>query len=122
MSTALLVGLVIFSPFLLHGDAVEVFRRVLTDIGAMPFTSSNAHNLGWLIGAWYYSEAPWIGPLTPTHVGLISFLLSYVALFWKAYRQYQFQGRGLWSHHFLHVAAMVCHSFFFFSIHRHEHY
>ena len=122
MSTALLVGLVIFSPFLVHGDVVEVFKRVLTDIGAMPFTSSNAHNLWWLIGAWYYSETPWIGPLTPTHVGLILFVLSYVALSWKAYCQYKLQGRVLSPQQILAVAAMVSFSFFIFSTHLHEHH
>src|SRR5207247_5903208 len=120
MSAALLVGVVIFSPFLGHGDAVEVFKRVLTDIGAMPFTSSNAHNLWWLIGAWYYSEAPWIGPLTPTHIGLIFFVLSYAALSCIAYRQYTFQCRVLSPQQILAVAAVGGFAFFIFSIILHE--
>src|SRR5206468_3346656 len=103
MSAALLVGLVIFLPFLVYGDAVEVFSRVLTDIGAMPFTSSNAHNFWWLIGAWYYSEVPWIGPLTPTYIGLFFFVLSYAALSWIAYRQYTLHGRVLSPQHVLAV-------------------
>src|SRR5579864_3861057 len=52
MAAAMIVGLMIFSPFLVSGDAIEVFKRVLLDIGAMPFTSSNAHNFWWAIGAW----------------------------------------------------------------------
>lgn len=122
MSAALLAGLVIFLPFLVYGDAVEVFSRVLTDIGAMPFTSSNAHNFWWLIGSWYYSEVPWIGPLTPTHVGLILFLLTYGALSWKAYRLYKLQGGVLSPQQILAVAAMVSFSFFIFSTHLHEHH
>jgi hypothetical protein len=122
MVAAVVVGLLIFSPFLAGGDAVEVFNRVLSDIGAMPFTSSNAHNFWWLIGAWYYSEAPWIGPLTPTHLGLILFVLSYAALCWKAYRQYKFQDRTLSPAQILAVAAMVSFSFFIFSTHLHEHH
>jgi hypothetical protein len=122
MVAAVVVGLLIFSPFLARGGAVEVFDRVLSDIGAMPFTSSNAHNFWWLIGAWYYSEAPWIGPLTPTQLGLILFVLSYSALCWKAYRQYKFQGRTLSPSQTLAVAAMVSFSFFIFSTHLHEHH
>jgi Gpi18-like mannosyltransferase len=122
MAAALLVGLVIFSPFIVYGDAIEVFKRVLTDIGAMPFTSSNAHNFWWLIGAWYYSEVPWIGPLTPTHVGLILFVFFYVALCWKAYRQYKLQARVLSPPQILGVVAMVSFSFFIFSTHLHEHH
>jgi hypothetical protein len=122
MVTAVGVGLLIFSPFLARGEAIEVFNRVLSDIGAMPFTSSNAHNFWWLIGAWYYSEAPWIGPFTPTHVGLILFVLSYAALCWKAHRQYKFQDRTLSPSQILAVAAMVSFSFFIFSTHLHEHH
>ena len=122
MAAALIVGLVVFSPFLLHGNAIEVFQRVISDIGAMPFTSSNAHNFWWLIGGWYYSEVPWIGPLTATHLGLILFLFSYAALCWKAYRQYQLQGHTLSPSQILAVSAMVSFSFFIFSTHLHEHH
>jgi len=116
------VGLLIFSPFLIHADAVEVFKRVFADIGAMPFTSSNAHNFWWLVGAWYYSEQPWIGPLTPTHIGLILFLTAYIALAWKAWRQFVSQGGRLSPAQVIATAAMVSFSFFMFSTHLHEHH
>jgi len=122
MATSIFVGLLVFAPFLVSADAFEVFRRVLTDIGAMPFTSSNAHNFWWLIGGWYYSEVPWLGPLTPTHVGLILFGLCYVALCWKTWTQFLSQGRTLSPAQILDTAAMVSFSFFMFSTHPHEHH
>jgi hypothetical protein len=122
MAASLLVGLLIFSPFLAHADAVEVFKRVIADIGAMPFTSSNAHNFWWLIGGWYYSEVPWIGPLAPTHIGIILFVITYVALSWKAWRQFKLQGNALSAAQILATAAMVSFSFFMFSTHLHEHH
>src|SRR5207248_1940379 len=112
MATSIVVGLLVFAPFVVSADAVEVFKRVLTDIGAMPFTSSNAHNFWWLIGGWYYSEVPWIGPLTPTHVGLILFGFCYIALCWKARSQFLSQGRTLSPAQILASAAMVSFSFF----------
>jgi Gpi18-like mannosyltransferase len=123
MATSIFIGLIAFSPFLVCADAAEVFKRVLTDIGAMPFTSSNAHNFWWLIGGgWYYSEVPWLGPLTPTHVGLILFGFCYIALCWKAWRQYLSQNRSFSSAQILATAAMVSFSFFMFSTHLHEHH
>jgi len=122
MATSISAGLLVFSPFLARANALEVFSRVLTDIGAMPFTSSNAHNFWWLIGGWYYSEVPWIGPLTPTHVGLILFGLCFIALSWKAWRQYLLQNRKLSAAQTLATAAMVSFSFFMFSTHLHEHH
>ena len=122
MVASILVGLLIFSPFLLYADAVEVFKRVFADIGAMPFTSSNAHNFWWLVGAWYYSEQPWIGPLTPTHIGLILFLITYFVLVWKAWRQFKSQAGGLSPAQVIATAAMVSFSFFMFSTHLHEHH
>ena len=122
MIASILVGLLIFSPFLIYADAVEVFKRVFADIGAMPFTSSNAHNFWWLVGAWYYSEQPWIGPFTPTHIGLILFLISYLALAWKAWRQTKSQEGRLSPAQVIATAAMVSFSFFMFSTHLHEHH
>jgi Gpi18-like mannosyltransferase len=122
MAAAVITGLVIFLPFLIYGDAVEVFKRVIFDIGAMPFTSSNAHNFWWLIGAWYYSEAPWIGPLTPTHIGLILFLASYAALCLKIWRQRKLQTGAIAPAQVLAIAAMISFSFFIFSTHLHEHH
>lgn len=122
MAASLVTGLVIFLPFLIYADAAEVFKRVITDIGAMPFTSSNAHNFWWLIGGWYYSEQRWIGPLTPTHIGLILFLITYVALSWKAWSRFKIQGNMLSASQTLATAAMVSFSFFMFSTHLHEHH
>lgn len=122
MIASILVGLLIFSPFLIYADAVEVFKRVFADIGAMPFTSSNAHNFWWLVGAWYYSEQPWVGPLTPTHIGLILFLISYLALAWKAWRQFKSQEGRLSPAQVIATSAMVSFSFFMFSTHLHEHH
>ena len=122
MIASILLGLLIFSPFLIYADAVEVFKRVFADIGAMPFTSSNAHNFWWLVGAWYYSEQPWIGPFTPTHIGLILFLISYLALAWKAWRQFKSQEGRLSPAQVIATAAMVSFSFFMFSTHLHEHH
>lgn len=120
MTTAMLTGFAVFLPFLLTGQGAEVFGRVFADIGAMPFTSANAHNLWWALGAWNDSEVPLIGPLTATQIGIALFAISCVAICWTAYRQYKIQRGMLLPSQILAVAAMAGFSFFIFSTHLHE--
>jgi len=120
VTAAVAVGLAVFAPFLLAGEGGPVFKRVFSDIGAMPFTSANAHNLWWAAGAWRDSETPLIGPLTATHLGLALFGLAYVSLCWSAYWRHKSQGGQLLPSQMLALAAMINFSFFIFSTHLHE--
>jgi len=120
MTAAVVTGFTVFLPFLLTGQGAEVFERVFADMGAMPFTSANAHNLWWAVGAWNDSEVPLIGPLTATQIGIGLFGISCLALCWAAYRQHKMQSGALLPSQILAVAAMVGFSFFIFSTHLHE--
>ena len=73
--------LLVFAPFLVHGQGVEVARRVVGDVSLMAYTSSNAHNLWWVLGPWRDAEKPWLGPLTSTQVSLVLFAFWPMPLF-----------------------------------------
>ena len=120
MIAAIAVALAVFFPFLLSGEGSEVLRRVFSDLGAMPFTSANAHNLWWALGVWQDSEVPLIGHLTATHIGLVLFGISYVLLSWAIYRRWVLQNSSLLPVQILAGAGMVGFSFFIFSTHLHE--
>ena len=120
MVAAIITTLVVFSPFLLTGQGPEVFRRVWMDAGKMPFTSANAHNIWWLLGAWRKAEVPWLGPLTATHVALILFAAAYAALIWKGCQLHRAQSEGIRPAQGIALSAMVGFSFFMLSTHLHE--
>ena len=111
---------VVFLPFLATGQGPAVLARVIGDTQLMAFTSTNAHNLWWLIGPWKNSEVPWLGPLTATQVGLLLFGLAYLALLGKGWRTHRAQAGGLRPSQWFALAAAVCFSFFIFSTHLHE--
>ena len=120
LSAAVITGCAVFLPFLVSGQGAEVFERVFTDMGAMPFTSANAHNLWWAVGAWNDSEVPLIGPLTATQTGIGLFGISCVTLCWTVYHRHKVQKGMLLPSQILAVAAMVGFSFFIVSTHLHE--
>jgi hypothetical protein len=120
MAFSLVTAGLVFSPFLATGQGAEVFRRVLGDVGAMAYTSSNAHNLWWLLGSWKPAEQPWLGPVTPTQFGLALFGLVYLGLLLKAYRLHRAQPAGLAPAQVLALALGVGFAFFMLSTHMHE--
>jgi len=116
---AALTVVAIFLPFLASGNGAAVLRRVLGDIGIMAYTSTNAHNLWWLLGPWRDSEAPWLGPITSTQVALSLFALAYVAILKSAWRERRESG-GWNESQILLLASAVAFSFFMLSTQMHE--
>jgi len=111
--------LAVFAPFLLAGQGGFVVARVLGDLGAMPYTSVNAHNVWWLLAPWRDAEAPWLGPLTPTTLGMAAFGAVYAALaarLMPLLRSHDATPRPPT----LAAAALVAVSFFMLSTHMHE--
>ena len=118
----LAAGVLIFLPFIVTGRAYAVFERVLLDLDSMAFTSSNGHNLWWVLGGWHDSGRPMLWLLTPKMIGLVLFLLAYGLLLvrsrtWMVPQtadETEYRSRI-----FLLGAAVSC-SFFFLSTHMHE--
>ena len=121
MVAAAITTLVVFLPFLLTGQGLEVFHRVLTDVGhKAPFTSADAHNLWWLLGAWRNAEVPWLGPFTATQLAMVFFGAAYAVLLWKGYQLHRAQSEGIRPPQIMALSAMVGFSFFMLSTHLHE--
>lgn len=116
-AAALATGLV-FLPFLLAGEAAAVVQRVLLDLDAMPYTAVNAHNVWGLFGGWRAADAPLLGPLTATHVGLAAFGALLLALLLLA-RRLHAEG-GVDAQRAAILAAAAFFSFFMLSTHMHE--
>ena len=114
------VAVLLFAPFWSTGRGVAALQRVLVDVDIMPFTSLNAHNLWWWIGAWQPANAPGFVGLTPRDWGVGIFLLVAGFLLvrsrgWLRQAQEAEYRAGL----FVLAAALVS-AFFFFSTHMHE--
>ena len=120
MVAAGITTLVVFLPFLLTGQGLAVFHRVLIDTGENPFTSTNAHNLWWLLGAWRDAEVPWLGPFTATQIAMVFFGAAYAVLLWKGYQLHCAQSEGIRPPQIMALSAMVGLSFFMLSTHLHE--
>lgn len=130
-ASALGTALLIYLPFLVTGRGAVAFQRLFHDMGLMAFTSSNAHNLWWLLGPWKPSNEPWLGPLTPDAVGLGLFAAFYAILLWRLWscERRRLAGRtpiargpeALSTQHLWFLgAAAVAFGFFVFSTHMHE--
>jgi hypothetical protein len=117
---ALAVALVVFAPFLVSGQMATVFRRVVGDVSLMPWTSSNAHNLWWALGAWKPADNPVLGPLSLTHLGLAAFGAAYLALLAAAWRARPVPVTKLPGATALLLSFGVAFSFFMLSTHLHE--
>jgi hypothetical protein len=117
-AAALATASVVFLPFVLAGEAGAVLRRVLLDLDAMPYTSVNAHNLWGLFGGWRPADAPLLGPLSATTIGLVLFgaaLLGLLLLLLGLER-----GGGVSPQQACVLGAAVSFSFFMLSTHMHE--
>jgi hypothetical protein len=119
-ATAVLVLALVFSPFILSGQLGPTVDRVFGDALLMAHTSSNAHNLWWVVGAWRDSEAPWLGPLTATHVSMILFALFYGVVLWKAHRLQRAQSGGIREPQVLVLTLLIAFTFFMVATHMHE--
>jgi hypothetical protein len=111
---------VFFAPFLLAGQMATVFKRVVGDVSLMPFTSSNAHNLWWALGAWKPADNPVLGPFSLTHFGLLAFGIAYVAILGAARREREVAHGKLTGSMGLLLSLGVVFSFFMLSTHMHE--
>jgi len=112
-------------PFIVAGRGELVLRRLFTDVDLMAFTSVNAHNLWWILGPWQPASSPWVGPLTPSMIGLGLFGAVYAALLvwvWRCERDAA--GRPAFAAsggaHWYLAAAAVAFAFFTLSTHMHE--
>jgi len=131
IGAALATAAVVMLPFVLTGRGGLVIQRLFRDVGLMPYTSVNAHNLWWLLAPWRPADRPWLGPLTPTACGLALFGIAYVLILAKVYlieRELAGRpavlGRGAQplseQKHWYLAAAGVAWAFFTFSTHMHE--
>ncbi|MBK8232667.1 MAG: hypothetical protein IPK72_19315 [Candidatus Eisenbacteria bacterium] len=125
IAAAAVTTLVVLLPFLLNNPAKTLFDRLVGDVGAMPYTSVNGHNLWWALGGWRNAEEPWLGPLTATHVGLLLFGALLVALLWLGHRMHRTPqgaaGRvGTTAGQGLTLALVLGVGFFMLSTHMHE--
>lgn len=119
VAAATLATSLVFLPFLLAGEAASVVQRVLLDLDAMPYTAVNAHNVWGLLGGWRAADAPLLGPLTATNVGMASFGALTLALLLLAYKLHA-RGSGIDAQQAAVLAAAVGFAFFMLSTHMHE--
>jgi hypothetical protein len=124
-------ALLVYLPFVVTGRGAIALQRLFHDMGLMAFTSSNAHNLWWLLGPWKPANGPWLGPFTPDTVGLGFFAIFYAILLARLWRveRTRLAGRApiargpealSTQHHWYLGAAAVAFGFFIFSTHMHE--
>jgi hypothetical protein len=116
------VAIVVFLPWILTGRAAGTLKRVLLDLDVMPYTTVHAHNLWWILGGPESSDAPVIGPLTPTVIGLGMFGLVLGGLLLRSRRWILAPEKPtpeFGSRLFL-LAAAVSAVFFFVTTHLHE--
>ena len=117
---ALLIALFVSMPFVPLSTPGVFLWRLVNDMGAMSFTSCNAHNLWWVLGSWRDSEAPWIGPITPTMVGITLYLLLCLALYVKGSRLHAMQREGITRAQGIALAATAGFGFFMVCTRLHE--
>ena len=117
-------GLLVFAPYLVTGRMAATVHRILGDVNAMSYTSTNAHNLWWALGGWRDSEVPWLGPFTSTQISLVLFGIFYLGVLLVGHRLH---GRG-WTNpdegitpfQIAGLAFVVGLGFFMLSTHMHE--
>jgi len=128
---ALATALAVFLPFILSGRGALAYQRLFRDVGLMPYTSVNGHNVWWLIGPWQRADQPWMGPVTATTVGLVLFGIAYLAILFYVWRTERERTGRAWTigrgsqplatqHHWYLAGAAVAFSFFALSTHMHE--
>jgi hypothetical protein len=112
-------GLLVFSPYLATGRIVPTIERVVGDVGAMSYMSTNGHNLWWALGGWQDSEVPWLGPFTATEVALVLFGLFYLGVLVVGHRLRGPNGE-IGPARILGLAFLVALGFFMLATHMHE--
>ncbi len=120
MSAALATAALVVGPFVLANGPALMMERLVGDVGAMPFTSSNAHNLWWALGAWRNAETPWLGPLSSTQVGFGLFAALLAAILWTGYRRHRREPGGLAAPEAYAFALLLGLGFFVLATHMHE--
>jgi Gpi18-like mannosyltransferase len=118
--SGLAVAILVFAPFWLTGRLLPVLERVVGDVEAMSYTSVNAHNFWWWMGAWQDAGQPWIGPFTARDIGIGVFLLLYLAILLRIRGWLRHAAGADYRAGLFVVSAGVMASFFFFSTHMHE--
>jgi len=114
------VAVALFAPFVAEWGVATMVERLLGDVTIMAYTSVNGHNLWWLFGPWRDAESPLVGPLTPTHLGLLAFAVAMVAVIVLAVRRHRGRHAGLHAAQVLALAAFLATAFFLVSTHLHE--
>jgi hypothetical protein len=118
--TALAIMALVGLPFVDPGDPGSFIHRMFDNVGVMPFTTCNAHNIWWLLLPWGHSDRAWLGPFTPTHVAVGLFGLLYAGVLGQAWSSHRRQTRGLNAAQGFALAAVVAFGFFMFGTHLHE--
>jgi Gpi18-like mannosyltransferase len=115
------VAVVAFLPWILTGRAATTVERVLFDLNAMPYTTVQAHNLWWMLGA-RPAGVPLIGPLTPTVIGLAAFGIVLTALLLRSRNWILAPGKpsSEFAFRLFLLAAALSAAFFFLTTHLHE--
>src|SRR4029077_3039674 len=107
--------------FLLRGRGGAVVRRLGTDLGAMPFTSVNAHNLWWLLGRWRPAQPPLLGAITRQALGFGLFVVLDGLLLWHVRRRLADDtDRAAHRAGIMVLGAAAATTFFFVATHMHE--
>lgn len=125
-STALGLGaaaatvLLLFVPYLAAGQTTEIAHRMLTDVQVMPYTSSNANNLWWVLGPWKNADLPFLGPFSATQVALSLFGAAYLFVLLRAHALHRRRAGGINREQMLVLAAAVGFSFFILSTQMHD--
>jgi hypothetical protein len=121
-AAGLAVATVVFLPWVLTGRVMRTVRQVLLDFDIMPYTTVHAHNFWWMLGGPQPANAPLIGQLTPTLIGLGMFGLALAALVLRSREWILAPGKPtpeLESRLFM-LAAAVSAVYFFLTTHLHE--
>ena len=110
------LSILVLSPFLAAHSPAETVYRVMFDFGNMPYVTSNAHNLWWLLTGgvpWVSVYSPALGSLSYQAVGMLLFFP-----FWAMVCAAIWRSPGLVSKYLL--CALLSFGFFMVITHMHE--
>ena len=118
MATSLVTFIAGCLPFMLRKEPMVFIEQLVMDVGSMPFTSCNAHNVWWILGPWRPANETWLGPVSATDVGHVLFAICLLAILVRAWTIAL--RRDLSLAEGLGLAAVLGVGFFLFSTHMHE--
>lgn len=113
-------ALVALGPFFATYGFVGLLEQLRGDLTLLGYTSVNGHNLWWALGGWRNADAPFLGSLTATQVGLGLVGLFYLALLALAHVQHRRRSSGLVPAQVQALGMTVAFGFFMLSTHMHE--